>query len=118
MRADQTSIKVRSRPQARVAELRAEVVALRGAAAGGGVAASEARIRELAAQLEDVRLCGSHPALTSKHALQLAAALTVLACPLRVRCCLCSRTDPCHSAFTLRRECKQHVVIWLIATTK
>ena len=47
--------------QARVAELRAEVVNLRGAAAGGGVAASEARIRELAAQLDDTKLCAAQP---------------------------------------------------------
>ena len=43
--------------QARVAELRAEVVNLRSAAAGGGVAASETRIRELAAQLDETKLC-------------------------------------------------------------
>ena len=38
-------------------ELRAEVESLRGVAAGGAVPASEAHIRELAAQLEDAKLC-------------------------------------------------------------
>jgi len=35
------------------------VVNLRSAAAGGGVAASETRIRELAAQLDDTKLCAA-----------------------------------------------------------
>ncbi len=59
--------------QARVAELRAEVVNLRSAAAGGGVAASETRIRELAAQLDETKLC----APTHAAAVQTAAVFTL-----------------------------------------
>ena len=40
-----------------MAELRAEVEALRGVAAGGAVPASETHIREMAAQLDDAKLC-------------------------------------------------------------
>ena len=54
--------------QARVAELRTEVVTLRTAAAGGGVAASEARIRELAAQLDETKLYAAKTAAAAQSA--------------------------------------------------
>lgn len=44
-------------------QVRGEVEALRGAAAGGSVAASEDRIRELAARLDSTKLCAACPRL-------------------------------------------------------